>query len=124
MPYVLRNANKKTLRQIHGKIETARYKALAEEEQVLSKPVSALLLRFSLHSPGSSRTLSGTDSTGIHSYKKESWGPWDYFSSRCGQDDGVGTAHHYPAGVFCPGECDQENGKLSGTSLESMITSP
>ncbi len=46
MPYVLRSANKKTLHQIHGEIETARHKALAEEEQVLSKPVSALLLRF------------------------------------------------------------------------------
>lgn len=52
MPYVLRSANGKTLHQIHGEIETANYKPLAEEEQVLSRSVSTLFLRFFPSFPG------------------------------------------------------------------------
>jgi len=46
MPYVLRKANRKQVHEIHKEIEDAKNRPLAEYEQVLSKPISALLLRI------------------------------------------------------------------------------
>ena len=45
MPYVLRRANKKQLPDIHREIDDAKNRPLSGDEQVLSKPISALLLR-------------------------------------------------------------------------------
>ncbi len=45
MPYVLRQANKKTICAIHQEIAKAKNRPLSKDEQVLSKPLSALLIR-------------------------------------------------------------------------------
>ena len=46
MPYVIRRANEKPLIQIQAEISEAKGRKLEEGEQVLSKPISALLLRM------------------------------------------------------------------------------
>jgi len=45
MPYVLRQANKKQLFDIHREIADAKNRPLAADEQVLSKPINTLLLK-------------------------------------------------------------------------------
>ncbi len=45
MPYVIRRANAKQLTQIQAEIQEAKGRKLEEGEQVLSKPISALLLK-------------------------------------------------------------------------------
>ncbi len=45
MPYVLRNANKKSLAAIHGEIEHAKDCPLSPEDLVLSKPIGKWLLK-------------------------------------------------------------------------------
>ncbi len=46
MPYVIRRANRKQMNEIHQEIDDAKNRPLSEDEQVLSKPISALLLRI------------------------------------------------------------------------------
>lgn len=45
MPYVIRRANRKQLHEIHQEIDNAKNRPLFKDEQVLSKPISALLLK-------------------------------------------------------------------------------
>jgi pyruvate/2-oxoglutarate dehydrogenase complex dihydrolipoamide acyltransferase (E2) component len=45
MPYVIRQANRKQLQDIHTEIVDAQWRPLSGDEQVLSKPISAMLLR-------------------------------------------------------------------------------
>jgi pyruvate/2-oxoglutarate dehydrogenase complex dihydrolipoamide acyltransferase (E2) component len=46
MPFVMRRANRKQLPEIHQEIEDAKNRPLSKDEQVLSKPISALLLKI------------------------------------------------------------------------------